>query len=98
MMKNKIFNRFKKPKNINTSNIIATNNAIKTMGNVGLSYPSSSVAYFSGMTSISIIDSLFHNFKQDIDRLTDDDKVQLLKMINDEYKVLLRKEKLKKIQ
>jgi hypothetical protein len=51
----------------------------------------------SGMTSIDPLEYHFGNIKTEIEYLSEDDKITMLNMINDEYKVLSRKEKLKKL-
>jgi L,D-peptidoglycan transpeptidase YkuD (ErfK/YbiS/YcfS/YnhG family) len=40
----------------------------------------------------------FKVIKDRFDNVSDEDKLELLYMINDEYKVILRKEKIKKIK
>lgn len=52
----------------------------------------------SGTTSLNYLEFFFKKIKEEIERdLNDDEKVELIKILQEEYKVLLRKDKLKKL-
>jgi hypothetical protein len=50
-----------------------------------------------GTSGLSPLEYAFNDIKNEIDNLTDEEKLEMFKMLNDEYKVLLRKEKLNKL-